>query len=113
MNAAGLNEAITQGDKDFSADQQDEAGRTYAIYFGAYQTAAGLIVRQARDQELKAKFIGADALVTQEFGNVIGAAGEGRPKGLHAFYTLMRRFRPLPKRRIKPNRSKSTISQRR
>jgi branched-chain amino acid transport system substrate-binding protein len=77
MNAAGLNEAITQGDKDFSADQQDEAGRTYAIYFGAYQTAAGLIVRQARDQGVKAKFIGADALVIQEFGNVIGATGEG------------------------------------
>jgi branched-chain amino acid transport system substrate-binding protein len=49
----GLNEvmyeAIAQGDKDFSADQQDEAGRTSPqfIYFGGYQTEAGLIVGQA------------------------------------------------------------------
>jgi branched-chain amino acid transport system substrate-binding protein len=82
MNAAGLKEtmyeAITQGDKDFSAliskMKQDNID---AIYFGGYQTEAGLIVRQARDQGLKATLIGGDALVTEEFWKITGPAGEG------------------------------------
>jgi branched-chain amino acid transport system substrate-binding protein len=48
-----------------------------AIYFGGYQTEAGLIVRQARDQGLKAQLIGGDALVTEEFWKITGPAGEG------------------------------------
>jgi len=34
-------------------------------------------VRQARDQGLQAQFIGADALVTEEFWKISGPAGEG------------------------------------
>jgi branched-chain amino acid transport system substrate-binding protein len=48
-----------------------------AIYFGGYQTEAGLIVRQSRDQGLKAPLIGGDALVTEEFWKITGPAGEG------------------------------------
>jgi branched-chain amino acid transport system substrate-binding protein len=82
MNAAGLNEAmyeaITAGDKDFSAlISKMKQANIDVIYFGGYQTEAGLIVRQARDQGLKAQFIGADALVTEEFWKITGAAGEG------------------------------------
>jgi len=82
MNAAGLNEAmyeaITQGDKDFSAlISKMKQANIDAIYFGGYQTEAGLIVRQARDQGLKAQLIGADALVTEEFWKITGSAGEG------------------------------------
>ena len=82
MNAAGLTEAmyeaITQGDKDFSAlISKMKQANIDAIYFGGYQTEAGLIVRQARDQGLKAQFIGADALVTEEFWKISGPAGEG------------------------------------
>jgi branched-chain amino acid transport system substrate-binding protein len=82
MNAAGLNEAmyeaITQGDKDFSAlVSKMKQANIEAIYFGGYQTEAGLIVRQARDQGLKAQFIGGDALVTEEFWKITGPAGEG------------------------------------
>src|SRR5438445_5581606 len=82
MNAAGLNEAIyeaiTQGDKDFSAlISKMKQANIDAIYFGGYQTEAGLIVRQARDQGLRAQFIGADALVTEEFWKITGPAGEG------------------------------------
>ena len=82
MIAAGLNEAmyeaITQGDKDFSAlISKMKQANIDAIYFGGYQTEAGLIVRQARDQGLKAQFIGADALVTEEFWKITGPAGEG------------------------------------
>jgi len=82
MNAAGLSEtmyeAITQGDKDFSAlISKMKQAKIDAIYFGGYQTEAGLIVRQGRDQGLTAQFIGADALVTEEFWKITGAAGEG------------------------------------
>jgi branched-chain amino acid transport system substrate-binding protein len=82
MNAAGLNEAmyeaITQGDKDFSAlVSKMKQASIEAIYFGGYQTEAGLIVRQARDQGLQAQFIGGDALVTEEFWKITGPAGEG------------------------------------
>ena len=82
MNAAGLSEtmyeAITQGDKDFSAlISKMKQAKIDAIYFGGYQTEAGLIVRQGRDQGLMAQFIGADALVTEEFWKITGAAGEG------------------------------------
>ena len=47
------------------------------IDYGGYQTEAGLIVRQARDQGLKAQFIGTDALLTEEYWRITGAAGEG------------------------------------
>ncbi|HEX4193848.1 MAG TPA: branched-chain amino acid ABC transporter substrate-binding protein, partial [Stellaceae bacterium] len=71
-------ESINQGDKDFSAlvsrMKQADVG---VIYFGGYYTEAGLIVRQARDQGLKATLIGGDALVTTEFWTITGAAGEG------------------------------------
>src|SRR5246500_856252 len=72
MNKAGLKEtmyeAITQGDKDFTAlISKMKQEKIHAIYFGGHQTEGGLIARQARDQGLKAQFIGADALVTEGF----------------------------------------------
>jgi len=82
MNKAGLKEvmyeAITQGDKDFSAlVSKMKQANIDVIYFGGYQTEGGLIVRQMRDQGFKAQFIGADALVTEEFWKITGPAGEG------------------------------------
>ena len=82
MNAAGVKEAmyeaITKGDKDFSAlVSKMKQAKIDAIYFGGYQTEAGLIVRQARDQGLKAQFICGDAMVTEEFWKITGPAGEG------------------------------------
>jgi len=82
MNAAGLKqamyEAITQGDKDFSVliTKMKEEGID-VIYYGGYPTEAGLIVRQARDQGLKAQFIGTSALVTEDYWKISGPAGEG------------------------------------
>jgi branched-chain amino acid transport system substrate-binding protein len=71
-------EAINQGDKDFSAlVSKMKQANIDVIYFGGYQTEAGLIVRQARDQGLKATLIGGDALVTEEFWKITGPAGEG------------------------------------
>jgi len=82
MNSAGLKqtmyEAVTQSDKNFSAliSKMKEANID-VIYYGGYQAEAGLMVRQARDQGLKAQFIGADALVTEEYWKITGPAGEG------------------------------------
>src|SRR5258708_17469609 len=71
-------EAINQGDKDFSAlVSKMKQANIDVIYFGGYQTEGGLIVRQARDQGFKARFIGADALVTEEFWKITGPSGEG------------------------------------
>ncbi len=82
MNAAGLKEAmyeaITKGDKDFTAlVSKMKQARIDAIYFGGYATEAGLIVRQARDQGLAAQFISGDAMVTEEFWKITGPAGDG------------------------------------
>ncbi|BBK43242.1 branched chain amino acid ABC transporter substrate-binding protein [Allostella vacuolata] len=71
-------EAVTQGDKDFTAlVSRMKAARIGAIYLGGYHTEAGLIVRQARDQGLDAVMISGDALVTDEFWKIAGAAGTG------------------------------------
>ena len=82
MNSAGLKqtmyEAVTQSDKDFSAlISKMKAANIDVIYYGGYQAEAGLMVRQTRDQGLKAQFIGADALVTEEYWKITGPAGEG------------------------------------
>jgi branched-chain amino acid transport system substrate-binding protein len=73
-----LSEEIAQGDKDFSAliGKLKQAG-VGAVYFGGYQTEAGLLVRQAQEHGLKAQFVAGNALVTDEFWKVAGPAGEG------------------------------------
>jgi branched-chain amino acid transport system substrate-binding protein len=82
MNKKGLKEAlseeIAQGDKDFSAliGKLKQAGAA-AVYFGGYQAEAGLLVRQAQEQGLKAQFVAGNALVTDEFWKGAGPAGEG------------------------------------
>ncbi len=82
MNAAGLQEAmyeaITQGDKDFSAlISKMKAAGVEAIYHGGYHTEAGLMVRQAREQGFKALMMSGDALVDNEYWKITGPAGEG------------------------------------
>jgi branched-chain amino acid transport system substrate-binding protein len=81
-NKLGVKEAmyegINQGDKDFTAlVSKMKQANIDVIYFGGYQTEAGLIIRQARDQGLKAPLIGGDALVTEELWKITGPAGEG------------------------------------
>ena len=92
MSKKGLKEAVSeeiaQGDKDFSAliGKLKQAG-VAAVYYGGYQAEAGLLVRQAQDQGLKAQFIAGDALVTDEFWKASGPAGEG----------VLMTFRPAPR----------------
>jgi len=71
-------EAVTQGDKDFSAlISKMKQARVEVIYYGGYHTEAGLMIRQARDQGLNATLVSGDAMVTQEFWSIAGKAGEG------------------------------------
>jgi branched-chain amino acid transport system substrate-binding protein len=82
MNAAGLTEAMYEGvnigDKDFSAliAKMKEAGVTI-VYWGGLHTEAGLIIRQAADQGLKATLISGDGIVSNELASIAGDAVEG------------------------------------
>ena len=82
LNAAGVKEATfdayTPGEKDYSAvvSRLKQAGVT-VIYIGGYHTESALIIRQAKEQGMKATLVGGDALVTKEFWQIAGPAGEG------------------------------------
>jgi branched-chain amino acid transport system substrate-binding protein len=71
-------EAITAGDKDFTAliTKMKEAGIDL-IYLGGYHTEAGLITRQAKEQGLQAQMMSGDALVTDEYWAITGDTGQG------------------------------------
>jgi branched-chain amino acid transport system substrate-binding protein len=82
MNAAGkkeaMSEAITAGERDYSAlVSKLKQANIDVVYFGGYHTEAGLIIRQMRDQGMETILMGGDALNTQEFWTITGAAGEG------------------------------------
>jgi branched-chain amino acid transport system substrate-binding protein len=73
-----VTESYAQGDKDFSAlVSKLKDAKIDVIYVGGYHTEAGLIIRQAREQGLNAQLISGDALVTNEFWQITGPAGEG------------------------------------
>lgn len=82
LNAKGvtevLHESVSAGQKDYSplVSKLKQAG-TDILYFGGYKTEGGLIVRQMREQGLATRLVGGDALVTDEFWSITGAAGEG------------------------------------
>jgi branched-chain amino acid transport system substrate-binding protein len=74
--------------------------RIAVLYVGGYHTEAGLIVRQMRDQGMKTILVSGDALVTQEYWQITGAAGEGTlmtfspdPRKVRAAAALVKRFR--------------------
>jgi branched-chain amino acid transport system substrate-binding protein len=82
LRAAGGQEALatayTPGEKDYSSlvSRLKQAGVS-VIYIGGYHTEAGLIIRQAKEQGMKATLVGGDALVTNEFWQIAGDAGNG------------------------------------
>ena len=82
MNKGGLKEAMyeayTAGEKDYSAlVSKLKSNNIDAVYVGGYHTEAGLIVRQMRDQGMSTKLISGDALVSLEYWDITGPAGEG------------------------------------
>jgi len=82
VNAAGVKEVvddgITVGDKDYSVlISKLKAAGVKTIYFGGLYTEAGLIVRQAAEQGLKAKLMAGDGITSSEFGQIAGKAAAG------------------------------------
>jgi branched-chain amino acid transport system substrate-binding protein len=82
MEANGLKPAMrenyTAGEKDFSAMiSKMKAAKIDVVYIGGYHPDSALMLRQAREQGLKAQFISADATNSQEFWSISGPAGEG------------------------------------
>ncbi len=82
LNARGVKEVVydtvTAGEQDYSAlVSKLKANNVNILYYGGYHPEAGLIVRQMRQQGLKARLISGDALVTQEYWQITGKAGEG------------------------------------
>lgn len=82
LNAAGttekMYEAITAGEKDYSAlvTKLKNEGIDI-IYLGGYHTEGGLIIRQAKEQGLEAILVSGDAMVSSEFAQIAGPAGDG------------------------------------
>jgi branched-chain amino acid transport system substrate-binding protein len=82
MEKAGLKaamyEAYTAGEKDYAAlVSKLKAANVDVVYVGGYHTEAGLILRQMRDQGMKSQLVSGDALVTKEYWQITGKAGEG------------------------------------
>jgi branched-chain amino acid transport system substrate-binding protein len=82
LNAGGMKdvlyEGINTGEKDYSAlvSKIKQSGADL-IYFGGLYTEAGLIVRQARDQGVKAPLMGGDGITSDEYASVGGPGVEG------------------------------------
>ena len=73
-----LHESYNQGDKVFNAIvSRLKASNIDLVYVGGYHPEAGLIVRQMRDQGVKAVLMSGDALADKEFASIAGPAAEG------------------------------------
>ncbi|QJD58861.1 branched-chain amino acid ABC transporter substrate-binding protein [Pseudomonas sp. gcc21] len=73
-----LFEGITAGDKDFSAlISRLRQSDVDFVYFGGYHPELGLILRQAREQGLKATFMGPEGVGNTDITAIAGEAAEG------------------------------------
>jgi branched-chain amino acid transport system substrate-binding protein len=73
-----LVDSFNKGDTDFSAlVSKLKAAGVDLVYAGTYHTEAGNLVKQLRQQGVKAPVMAGDALVSQEFWTIAGKDGEG------------------------------------
>jgi len=73
-----LYESYNKGDKDFNAIvSRLKKENIDLVYVGGYHQEAGLILRQMRDQGVKAILMSGDALADKEYASITGPAGEG------------------------------------
>lgn len=73
-----LNEALTPGEKDFSAlTSRIKSQNIDVVYFGGYHPEAGLLLRQFADIGIKPVFIGGDGLSNTELASIGGPAADG------------------------------------
>jgi len=71
-------EGITAGDKDFSSlvTKLKQADVDY-VYYGGYHPELGLILRQARQADLDATFMGPEGVGNKDINTIAGEAAEG------------------------------------
>ena len=73
-----MREGINTGEKDFSAlVSKIKASGADLVYWGGLHTEGGLIVRQMRDQGVKAPLMGGDGITSDEFASIGGPGVEG------------------------------------
>src|SRR5689334_10469114 len=82
MNKGGMKEVLYEGvnvgEKDYSAlVSKIKASGADLVYWGGLHTEGGLIVRQMRDQGLKAPMMSGDGITTDEFASIGGPGVEG------------------------------------
>src|SRR5499427_2684929 len=82
MNGKGLKEVLFEGvnigDKDYSAlVSKIKAARADLVYWGGLHDTGGLIVRQMRDQGVKAPLMGGDGMADDEFAAIVGPGADG------------------------------------
>ena len=82
MNAKGVKEVLYEGvnlgEKDFSAivSKLKSAGADL-VFWGGLHTEGGLLVRQMRDQGVKAPLMGGDGIASEEYASIAGPGAEG------------------------------------
>jgi branched-chain amino acid transport system substrate-binding protein len=82
LAAAGVHEVmyegLNKGEKDFSAIVSKlKSVDADIVFFGGVHTEGGLLVRQMRDQGVKAVLMGGDGIASQEFAAIAGPGVEG------------------------------------
>ena len=82
INKGGLKEVLYEGvnkdDKDFSAVvSKIKASGADLIYWGGLHDTGGLLVRQMRDQGVRAPLMGGDGITDDEFASIAGPGAEG------------------------------------
>jgi branched-chain amino acid transport system substrate-binding protein len=88
-----LFEGLTRGEKDFNAlVTKMKAANVDAVYFGGLHSEAGPLVRQMREQGLKAAFVSGDGIVDKDLVSVAG--GPQFVKGV--YFTFGRDARKIP-----------------
>lgn len=71
-------EGITAGDKDFSSlVTKIKQANVDFVYYGGYHPELGLILRQARQTDVTAKFMGPEGVGNKDINTIAGEAAEG------------------------------------
>ncbi|MGZ8322580.1 MAG: branched-chain amino acid ABC transporter substrate-binding protein [Rhodoplanes sp.] len=82
LNAKGVKEVMYEGvnkdDKDFTAlVSKMKASNPDRVYWGGLHDTGGIILRQMRDQGLRAPMMGGDGLADDEFAAIAGPGADG------------------------------------
>jgi branched-chain amino acid transport system substrate-binding protein len=82
INKGGLKdvlyEGVNVGEKDYTAlVSKIKAARADLVYWGGLHDTGGLILRQMRDQGVKAPLMGGDGITDDEFAAIAGPGAEG------------------------------------